>query len=492
METKWNQKIDETLLKIMNQNPEMSNDRSPFILSPTQLVSYPVLHDIPPALLSARVELIRQLNISVNQLLNCVDLGDSQALSAAVIAAKSTIATSYKLDIFRRRVMVRLDEDPRLNLRFNRSRAALHMINPSHPDAMPLIRQLISQVPIRSLNALKRDSVPWHVDLLGEGATDAGGPARDLFTQMCFEVMHQSTGLFVMTPNKRDANGPNQELLIPDSHSQQKLMFVYTGVLMTIAFISRLPLPFKFAEFVWRHFTGAQITIEDIYSVDRCFEMFVRQVDAGDVEDGITFTVQDSHGEFVELFPGGKGVRVDRSRLGEYLQMCKKFRLREMKEQLDWLKEGLSYFFPPDALFLLSPWELELIVCGDNTIPVQELERHCRYDQKDKSSAMLWRVLETFSAEERMLFIKFATGRMGLPPPGSRWHSDLTIVWVQSPVRDDAAMGLPTAATCSSTIRIPRYSSEEWMARKIRAAIEFGVDIDTDRQVNFADIVQLS
>lgn len=501
MEKKWNHKIDETLLKIMNQNPQLSVDKSRFKLSQTQFASNSVLQDVPPSLLAARVELIRQLNSSVTQLLKCVDLGDSQVLSAAVIAAKSAVATSYKLDLFRKRVMTRLDEDPRLNLRFNRSRAALHMMNPTHPDASPLLKQLIDQVPIRSLNALKRDSVPWHVDLLGEGATDAGGPARDLFTQMCMEIMHPSTGLFVMTPNKRDAGGPNQELLIPNSHStsqQMQQMFIYGGVLMTIAYISRLPQPFKFVEFVWAHFTGAQMTIEDIYAIDHGFETLMKRIEASEIDDaeaerlGLTFTVKDTHGDNVELFPGGSGVRVTQERLTEYAAMCKKFRLREMKLQLDWMKEGISYFFPPDALFLLSPWELELIVCGDNTIPIAELKKHCRFDANDRSSKMLWQVLETFSPEERMLFIKFATGRMGLPPPGSKWHSDLTITWVQSNVKDDAMMPLPTAATCSSTIRIPRYSTEEWMGKKIRAAIVFGVDIDTDRQVNFADIVQLS
>ena len=267
---------------------------------------------------------------------------------------------------------------------------------------------------------------------------------------------------------------------------------------MTIAYISRLPQPFKFAEFVWAHFTGATMTIEDIYSIDKPFEVLMKMIESGEMDEFelekrcLTFTVMDSHGDNVELFPGGGGVRVTVERLPEYLQMCKKYRLREMKTQLDWLKEGISYFFPPDALFLLSPWELELIVCGDNNVPVSELKKHCRFDSKDKSSKMLWHVLESFSAEERMLFIKFATGRMGLPPPGSKWHSELTITWVQPTVKDDAAMPLPTAATCSSTIRIPKYSTEEWMAKKIRAAIVFGVDIDTDRQVNFADIVQLS
>jgi E3 ubiquitin-protein ligase HERC1 len=318
---------------------------------------------------------------------------------------------------------------------------------------------------------------------------------------MCLEVMHPSTGLFVATPNKRAAQGPNQELLIPNPHAtlpHHRQMFVYTGLLMTMAFISRLPQPFKFAEFVWSSLTGASMTIDDIFSIDAQFEAFMRQIDSGEIDDaeidshGLTFSVTGSVGDNLELFPGGSGVRVTKQRLPEYSQLCKKVRLREMKAQLDCLKEGISYFFPPDALFLLSPWELELLVCGDNNVSVTELKKHCRYDAKDKSSIMLWRVLESFSPEERMLFVKFATGRMGLPPPGSRWHSDLTVHWIQPGIKDDAAMPLPTAATCSSTIRIPRYSTEEWMAKKIRAAIVFGADIDADRQVNFADIVPLT
>lgn len=501
MGSKWNQKIDETLLKIINQNPQLSKDNKPFKLSNTQLASNSVLHEVPLCVLSSRVDLIRQLNKSVPLLLKCVDLCDNHILSSAVIAAKSVIQTSYKLELFRRRVMTQLCDDARINIRFNRSRAALHMINPTHPDAMPLLKQLIEQVPKRSLPGLKRDNVPWHVDLEGEGATDAGGPARDLFTQTCLEIMHPSTGLFVMTPNKRMMDGPNQELLIPNSHATSSIqheMFFYSGILMSIAFISRLPQPFKFAEFVWAYLTEQSLTIEDIYSIDKPFEILMKMIEKGEMDEaelekrGLTFTTIDTHGDSMELFPGGAGLRVTVERLSEYMQMSKKYRLREMKQQLDWLKEGITYFFPPDALFLLSPWELELIVCGDNQIPVSELKKHCRFDSKDKSSKMLWRVLESFSPEERMLFIKFATGRMGLPPPGSKWHSDLNIFWVQSNVKDDAAMPLPTATTCSSSIKIPKYSTEEWMAKKIRAAIVFGVDIDTDRQVNFADIVQLT
>jgi hypothetical protein len=81
------------LLKIINQNPQLTSNRNAFILSRTHLISYPVLPGVLQPLLAARVELIRQLNGSVNQLLNCVETADTQVLSVAVIAAKNAIAT---------------------------------------------------------------------------------------------------------------------------------------------------------------------------------------------------------------------------------------------------------------------------------------------------------------------------------------------------------------------------------------------------------------
>ena len=501
MENNWKQKIDENLVKIINQSPDIlkMNNRLQFIEK--QISSNFILRDIPLSLLSLRIDLINDFNLIINQLLKCVDLSKSKVLSQVVIAARSSIMTSYKLELFRRKIMVHLNEYQLLNLKFNRSRAALHMINPKHINASTLLKQFIDQVPIRSFQALKRDSVPWHVELIGEGATDAGGPARDLFTQMCMEIMHNSTGLFVITPNKRNMIGPNQEVLIPNSNSYSSIkqqMFIYSGLLIAIAFVSRIPQPFRFADFVWAYFTGKNLTIEDIYSVDTLFEKLMKEIENGEIDDieaekrGLTFTVMDSHSNSVELFTGGRGVRVTQDRLLEYSQLCKKYRLKEMKRQLDWLKEGISYFFPNDAIALLSPWELELIICGDNTIPINELKKHCKYDSKDPSSQMLWEVLENFSSEERMLFIKFATGCMGLPPPGTKWHNDLTIKWVQTNNDDDKSKPLPTASTCSSIIRIPRYSTKKYMSKKILAAITFGVDIDTDRHVNFSDIVPLS
>ena len=144
--------------------------------------------------------------------------------------------------------------------------------------------------------------------------------------------------------------------------------------------------------------------------------------------------------------------------------------------------------FAPSAASILTPWEIELLICGDNQCPVEELKKNCSFDSDDRHVKMLWEVLDSFTPEERMLFIKFGCGRMGLPPPGMKWQSNLNIRFKEFYNTEDSVMPLPTAVTCNSKVTIPRYSPTEWMAKKIRTAITMGADIDQDRNAHINDL----
>jgi hypothetical protein len=169
--TQWSPKLDEHIVK------NLANDAfvRTHVFPDAVLAANPHFADIPTFLIAARLSLIQQLNRSVPSLLKCVDLSDPQVLTRALIAVKSVISTSDKLYIFRSGVMKNIDDTPRPNLKFNRSRAELHKAHRSHPEATPLLQQLIDQVQFKAITILKRDSVPWHVELLGEGAADQRG-----------------------------------------------------------------------------------------------------------------------------------------------------------------------------------------------------------------------------------------------------------------------------------------------------------------------------
>ena len=481
MQEMWNHKIDESLLEIIYK--EMKVLPPSLHLTPAQIASHPHLQNVPLPLLSMRFQLIKQLNCFSNMILLCMSLGDGGLFSSAVLAAKSAILTSHKLQDIEKIVMAPDTNSQLLTLNFNRRRAAVYMSDRSNPEAYSLFDQFMDQVPVESLQFLKRPDIPWRVQLDDELATDAGGPARDVFSQICIEVIHPLLDLFIPTPNQRAGYGPNQDVLIPNSRSKCDQKFMYVGILMAIAYISRLPQPFAFHGFVWSYLVGQEVTIEDIYSMDSEFEHLMKTLD-GDLDASeitkmnLKFEVRDSHGTIVELCDNGSSTCVTQDNVASYVQRCKEMRIGEMDRQLNKIKEGISQLLAIDVLKFLSPWELEVFVCGNNDIPISELKKQCIYDEDDPSSEILWQILEEFTPAERMLFIKFATGRMGLPPIGSHWQSRLKIIWVTPKGDHDAEMDLPTATTCASTIRIPRYRTKDGMAKKLRTAIVFGVDID--------------
>ena len=41
---------------------------------------------------------------------------------------------------------------------------------------------------------------------------------------------------------------------------------------------------------------------------------------------------------------------------------------------------------------------------------------------------MFWKVIESFSIEDRMQFIRFSSGNLGLPAPGLKWEDNISVI----------------------------------------------------------------
>lgn len=80
---------------------------------------------------------------------------------------------------------------------------------------------------------------------------------------------------------------------------------------------------------------------------------------------------------------------------------------------------------------LLSPWEIELLCYVPDDCPIEEMKIIITSDSTPDLER-LWKILEKFTPPEKIAFLKFGTGRSGLPPPGSNWKSKLKIDFVTS------------------------------------------------------------
>lgn len=127
---------------------------------------------------------------------------------------------------------------------------------------------------------------------------------------------------------------------------------------------------------------------------------------------------------------------------------------------------------------ILSPKELKLFVCGNIELTVNSMKRHFKvtvdnredpgYGKSTKN--MFWNVMETLSVDYRRKFIKFASGNMGLPPPGQHWNRLLKVSILNN------RSGLPIAHTCFSEIEIGHFESEEELLRTLQTALDMSGD----------------
>ncbi|KAL6048683.1 Ovarian tumor-like cysteine protease [Balamuthia mandrillaris] len=348
----------------------------------------------------------------------------------------------------------------------------------------------------------------FSVRLTGEGASDAGGPYREVLSMMCHDLQSSSDAssssagsaeprpklpLFIPCPNAKLALeevgiGKNRDKFIPKPSSRSPLqlsMYEFLGKVMAIALLGKNPLPLNFPSFVWKPLVGSPTDIEDLKGIDQycgqCLEDLLHpelvDLDEDNFGDIIfeNFTTVLSDGSKVELKEGGEDIDVTL----EYVELVTACRLSESKAQIEAIRRGLSSLIPLDVLSLFTWQELEQLVCGKVEIDVAKLRKHTNYKgfngDSDPVIAMFWEVMEEFSTAERHLFLRFASGRERLPTDESQWRDCLTIAKLYD--SDDA---LPQSATCFFTVKLPNYTSKEIMKKRILLAISNCASIDTD------------
>lgn len=82
------------------------------------------------------------------------------------------------------------------------------------------------------------------------------------------------------------------------------------------------------------------------------------------------------------------------------------------------VREGMSTIVPVPLLSLLTAQQLEQLVCGLPEVSVEMLKKLVRYRDIAESHELIgwfWQSLEEFTNEERVLFLRFVSGRSRLP-----------------------------------------------------------------------------
>ncbi|XP_017947880.1 probable E3 ubiquitin-protein ligase HERC1 isoform X7 [Xenopus tropicalis] len=356
----------------------------------------------------------------------------------------------------------------------------------------PIFVQIARQVVKLNASDLRLPSRAWKVKLVGEGADDAGGVFDDTITEMCQELETGVVDLLIPSPNATAEVGYNRDrfLLNPSSGLDEHLMqFKFLGILMGVAIRTKKPLDLHLAPLVWKQLCCIPLTLEDLEEVDLLYVQTLNSIlhieDSGITEENFhemipldSFVGQSADGKMVPIIPGGNSIPLTFSNRKEYVDRAIDYRLHEMDRQVAAVREGMSWIIPVPLLSLLTARQLEQMVCGMPEISVDVLKKVVRYREVDEQHQLVqwfWQTLEEFSNEERVLFMRFVSGRSRLPANTADISQRFQIMKVDRP--HDS---LPTSQTCFFQLRLPPYSSQPVMAERLRYAINNCRSIDMD------------
>ncbi|OWZ23473.1 hypothetical protein PHMEG_0001640 [Phytophthora megakarya] len=349
--------------------------------------------------------------------------------------------------------------------------------------------------------------VSFIVIFAGENVVGEGGPYRQLFNDISNELLGSGNPLFIPTQNNVMKAGEFRERYMPKPSSTSKellQMFEFVGVLMGCCLRTGVRLNLRLAPLVWKMLVKQNIVLADLESVDHslCESLkFLEELASTPSDDSNevlydSFTTTLSDGTIVELKTGGQHLPVTKTNAKEYIRLVKATRLQECKPQVDAMLRGLGKIVPVQLLQLCVWSELQQWVSGSLEIDIKLLKRHTRYSsgmspEQFPHLETFWKVLSSFSEENKRRFINFAWGQDTLPADDAEFDRTHTRLLIKASPQDDGVNQdalLPKADTCFFNIELPAYSSEEIMREKLLLAITLCTSLDGDEQTAGHDI----
>ena len=192
------------------------------------------------------------------------------------------------------------------------------------------------------------------------------------------------------------------------------------------------------------------------------------------------FIIKNSNNIDIELKPNGRYIKVKIDNLNEFIQLSKEERINECKNQIEFLKKGFNSVISNDILQVLNWKELEEMVCGKNLLDIKDFKEHTEYEgfeENDQTLRWFWEWFEGTNEKERIMYLKFVSGRSRLPKSnlGFKYRHIICNAFREN------KNGFPKATTCFFRLYLPKYDNKELFLEKMKYAIMNCTEIDTDQ-----------
>nr|XP_053648254.1 probable E3 ubiquitin-protein ligase HECTD2 [Cherax quadricarinatus] len=333
--------------------------------------------------------------------------------------------------------------------------------------------------------AKKRDlKKKLKVSFEGEPGLDMGGLTKEWFMLLIKQIFKPENKMFVYHPSKR---------LYWFSLAQDGNLREYNliGVLMGLAVYNSIILDVHFPAICYRKLLSPPVVpayeymavgIAKAPGLDDLSEIMPEVAHGlkellkyeGDVEEDMCLSFQVSLEEF------GQPRTFNLKENGETLPVTCENREEFVRLYLDWILNTAIYeqfraFYlgfhtvcASNALIMLRPEEVEMLVCGSPKLDLNELKKVVEYDGYTEDHPTIkgfWEVVSEMPVEQQKLFLLFTTGSDRIPVGGMS-----EMVFKISCWRGHTHM-LPQAHTCFNQLVLPPYDSKDVLKNKLYIAL---------------------
>ena len=323
----------------------------------------------------------------------------------------------------------------------------------------------------------------------GEEAIDAGGVTNEMFTQFFIAIFDPKMGYF-----EPAAGGHTLLPTVLEKYSKQRLKeYENIGKVMIKAALDRIPIPRGLAGSLFVFLSAGasgSLGLEELQEFDPTVARttnFVLEQEDQEMLEAMCLT-------FPETSEEGEETEVSLSNKEAFAQaMVRHVLVASREAPLEALSRGFQAIPTLNQkLVALSPSMMQTIVCGPESIDVEQLLTHLHIVEDDfggsEVPAALKSVLQSWEEPQLSQFLSFTTGVANMLPDGSMENKDanpqdkikvMRCLCKQCKAANagDTTEGcgsLPVASTCFWTLRLPICNDPETLKGRFRLAFEWG------------------
>ncbi|XP_021361218.1 probable E3 ubiquitin-protein ligase HECTD2 isoform X1 [Mizuhopecten yessoensis] len=321
------------------------------------------------------------------------------------------------------------------------------------------------------------------VTFMGEAGLDMGGLTKEWFLLLIRQIFQSDYGMF--TYDKKA--GAHWFSTAPcESYQEFNLM----GVLMGLAVYNSINLDIRFPPCCYKKLLSpavvpynnpnavvgiTQMTLEDFKLVQPVLAVSLEELlnYEGDVEEDFCMTFQISLTEYgdvrtVDLKTGGANIPVNKSNRAEYIQLYMDWIVNKgIYPQFKAFYHGFHSVCASNALIMLRPQEVEMLVCGNPQVDMNQLRKVASYDgynAQDSTVRYFWDTVLSMTFDMQKKLLLFTTGSDRIPIGGM---AEMTF----KISRIEGTDLLPMSHTCFNQLVLPAYRSRKVLKTKLVTAI---------------------